>query len=130
MTFQKTKHILNKWLLTVTFVLGIFSFSGYVVNSQPRQQQSIQTEVLFSFAARTGKEVRLFYTRILQPINVVFFSTKDQEENIRLIVHKSIRIKLISLGRKFCSIKSESLFYQAKTIPLSSDEEHSFFMIG
>ena len=48
-TYHKDK--LTKWLLTVTVLFSIITFSGYAGNYQSKQQQATQTELVILFSS-------------------------------------------------------------------------------
>ena len=54
---------LSVWLVRFAFLLSVFSFSGYVGNSDP-QKQSTQTELLLSSPSRTRKPTPSYYDKL------------------------------------------------------------------
>ena len=54
---------LSVWLVRFAFLLSVFSFSGYVGNSDP-QKQTTQTELLLSSPSRTRQSTPSYYDKL------------------------------------------------------------------
>jgi len=127
-TYHKDK--LTKWLLTVTMFFSIFTFSGYAGDSQSRQQQPTQTEIVIS-NHKTWKRTIPFkkaFERI--SCNDFLVSNCKNWTNTLFTYNILTKVKLDSISRQFCSHKPAGHFLQVKTIPQSSDEDIFTTFIG
>jgi hypothetical protein len=128
-TYNKDK--LTKWLLTVTLFFSIFTFSGYAGNSQSRQQQATQTELVISNNHKTCKRTISFKKAFeLVSCNAFFISPYRNWTNTLLTYNLLSKVKFDSISKQFCSHKSADHFLQVKTIPQNSDEDSFATIIG
>ena len=128
-TYQKDK--LKKWLLTVTLLFSIFTFSGYASNQQSREQHTTQTELVISSNHKTCKRTVSYKKAFDLTSSSDFLINPYKSWTNALFTHKIItKVKLDSLSRQFYSHKSAAQFLQVKTIPQSSDEDIFATFIG
>ena len=128
-TYHKDKT--TKWLLTVTLFFSIFTFSGYAGNSQSRQQQATQTELVISNNHKTCKRTISFKKAFeLISCNDFLISPYKNWTNTLFTYNLLTKVKLDSISRQFCSHKSADHFLQAKTVSQSSDEDIFATFIG
>ena len=128
-TYHKDK--LTKWLLTVTLLFSIFTFSGYAGNSQSRQQQTTQTELVISSNHKTCKRTISYKKAIvLIRCNDFLISPYKCWTNTLSTYNILTKVKFDSISRQFCSQKSANSFLPVKTIPQSSDEDFFVTFIG
>jgi len=125
------KDKLTKWLLTITLLFSVFTFSGYASNSQSRQQQATQTELVISNNHKTCKRV-ISYKKYFELIsyNDFLISTYISWANTLFTYNILTKVKLDSISKQFYSYKSTGRFLQVKTIPKSSDEDIFVTFIG
>jgi hypothetical protein len=128
-TYHKDK--LTKWLLTVTLLFSIFTFSGYAGNYQSRQQQATQTELVIPSNHKTCKRT-ISYKKAFELIssNGFLISTYKSWTNTLFTYNILTKIKLDSISRQFCFHKPTDRFLQVKTIPQNSDEDIFITFIG
>ncbi len=128
-TYHKDK--LTKWLLTVTLFFSILTFSGYAGNSQSRQQQATQTELVISNNHKTCKRTISFKKAFeLTSCNDFLINPYKNWTNTLFTYNLLTKVKLDSISRQFCSYKSADHFLQVKTIPQNSDEDIFATFIG
>lgn len=121
-TYHKDK--LTKWLLSVTLFFSIFIFSGYAGNSQSRQQQKTQTEIVISDNLKTCKRtISLKKAFELISYNDLLISPYKNWTNALFAFNIITKVKLDNNSRQFCSQKFAPNFFQVKTNPQSSDED-------
>ena len=128
-TYHKDK--LTKWLLTVTLFFSIFTFSGYVGNSQSRQQQATQTELVISNNHKTCKRT-ISYKKafVLNGFSEPFNCLYKNWTNTLFTYNILIKVNLDTISRQFYSHNPTDRFLQKKTIPQSSDEDIFVTFIG
>jgi hypothetical protein len=124
----KVKSLLAKWLLISTLFVGIFGFSGSAGQSS-FQQQKTQTEFLFSNNVRSGGrfanyKLSAVYSRsALATVGVV-------HRNAILTYGRLLKVRFDLLSRQPVFVSTCCLFRHVKTIPQSSGEDISAFLIG
>jgi len=125
------KDRLTKWLLTVTLLFSIFTFSGYAGNSQSRQQETTQTELVVSNNHKICKQA-ISYKKGLELISFISPLNSSDKNWINSLITYNIltKVKLDNISRQFHSHKSADHFLQVKTIPQSSDEDIFDAFIG
>lgn len=128
-TYQKDK--LKKWLLTVTLLFSIFTFSGYASNHQSREQHTTQTELVISSNHKTCKQTVSYKKAFdLTSSNDFLINPYKSRTNTLFTYNILTKVKFDSLSRQFYSHKSTTPFLQVKTIPQSSDEDIFATFIG
>jgi hypothetical protein len=129
--FPYHKDKLTKWLLTVSLLFSIFTFSGYAGNYQSRQQQATQTELVISINHKTCKRT-ISYKKAFELIssNDFLISPYNSWTNTLFIYNILTKVKLDSISRQFCFRRSADHFLQKKSIPQSSDEDFFVIFIG
>lgn len=128
--FASHKDKLTKWLLTATMVFSIFTFAGYAGNSQLRQQQATQTELVISNNDKTCKRT-ISYKKAFELISFNTLNRSDKNWTSALFTFNILtKVKLDNISGQFYSHKPANHFLQVKTIPQSSDEHIFARFIG
>jgi hypothetical protein len=129
--FTYLKDKLTKWLLTVVLFFSIFTFSGYDGNSQSRQQQATQTELVISNCHKTCNRTISYKKAFgLFSYNNFFISPCKNWTNTLFTYSILTKVKLDSISSQFYSHKPAFHFLQVKTIPQISDEDNFVTFIG
>ncbi len=129
--FTNHKDRLTKWLLTVTLLFNIFTFSAYAGNSQSRQQQTAQTELVISNNHKTCERTISFQKALEFCSFNDFIINPDKNWTNALFAYNHLtKVKLDNNSRQFYSHKHTDNFLQVKTIPQSSDENTFVIFIG
>ncbi len=123
------KHIpvkgkLSKWLLTVTLLASIFTFSGFIGNSPPKQQPYRNTELVFSFSSNAKRTIS--FERVLTKFygNVISDSFSKSVINEVLLLHTRLaKTRFDYLAKQIFTAKLAVRFTHLKTIPHNSDKE-------
>ncbi|MBK6266177.1 hypothetical protein JKA74_14120 [Marivirga sp. S37H4] len=126
-TYRKEQF--SKWLLTVTLLLGIFSFSGYAGNSQVKVQQLHQTEQLFSFQSqRTHKTISFYHScEGNSPVKPLL---SNRYQAILWKHAGESKVNYVNHQQLYRLTKSECSVYFNKTIPASSPEDLFTSLVG
>jgi hypothetical protein len=124
------KDRLTNWLLTVTLLFGIFTFSGYAGNSQSRQFETTQTELVVSNNPKIYKQT-ISFKKGIELINFSPLISSDKNWTNALIAYNLLtKVKQDNLSKQYYSHNPANHFLQVKTIPQSSDEDIFATFIG
>lgn len=124
----KVKSLLAKWLLISTLFVGLFGFSGLAGQSS-FQQQKTQTEFLFSNKLRSGGRVANYKLSVIHPQNALA-PTSVFNRNAILTYGRLLKVRFDHLSRQPVFVSTCCLFRHVKTIPQSSGEDITAFLIG
>ncbi|GAA0886506.1 hypothetical protein GCM10009120_51050 [Sphingobacterium siyangense subsp. cladoniae] len=121
-TYHKVK--LTTWLLTVTLLFSIFTFSGYVGNNKPRHQQAPQTELLISINHKPCRQA-FSYKKVFELIRTNEFSISSYKSwtNTLLTYNILTKVKIDSISKQFRFHMFAECFLSVKTIPQGSEED-------
>ena len=121
-TYYKTK--LFKGVLGITLLLSVFNFWGYVGATAYRQQQTIQTELVYSGNPKTARRVISYKIALPPAIKSIGGETSSQYQVLRLAAFNSlIKTKLAAISKQLYSFNTARRFVPLKTIPQSSYED-------
>jgi len=134
MTFLEKKYrkdILSKWLLRITILLSVFTFTGNSGYSKSLNKSNAQTEIVCTLYSKTTKRTVSFRNKL---------STK-QTENLNFISSNCWTIPLITYDRqtkvrfdniyKLCFLSYRAdLFFIIKAIHQNSDEDNFISIKG
>ncbi|MBC7845439.1 MAG: hypothetical protein H7Y10_02995 [Flavobacterium sp.] len=124
------KDRLTKWLLTVTLLFSVFTFSGYSGNFQSRQLETPQTEIVVSNFPKIYKRA-VSYKKGMELINFSPLNSSDKNWAYALFTYNILtKVSLDTITSEFYSHKPTKLFLQVKTIPQSADEDIFATFIG
>jgi hypothetical protein len=113
-----------KWLLSITLLFSVFSFSGYTGNSPLSHLQSTQTELVISKVQKTGKQTFSFKKAFeLFHGNELALSPNINWSNALFASNLRTQVKLSSASKHFYTHVSGNRFLPEKTIPQSTDED-------
>lgn len=128
-TYHKDK--LTKWLLTVTLLFSIFTFSGYADNYHSRQSQTTQTELVISSNQQSCKRTISYKKAFeLSIINDFLIFSYKSWTNALFTYNILTKVKFDSISKQYCSHRPADRFPQIKAIPKSSDEDILVTFIG
>lgn len=122
----KTK--LNKWLLTATLFLSIFSFSGYVGQTQSRQVTIKQAELFVTVTSKTNKPTISFKKALASFFNLSNSISFDQKNILQF--NGLTKIKFDYLSKQGFIVFCSGRHFQSRIIPQSQDEEYLISHIG
>jgi hypothetical protein len=122
----KTK--LNKWLLTATLFLSVFSFSGYAGHTQTRQVAVKQTELLVAVTSKTNKPT-ISYKKALASFFSLSNSISFDKKSI-LQFNRLTKTKFDYLSKQGFIVFCFGRHFQSKIIPQSLDEDFLISHIG
>jgi hypothetical protein len=125
------KDKLTKWLFTVTLLFSIFTFSGYAGNSQSRQLETNQTELVVSNYSKICKRA-VSYKKGVELSHLISPLSNSDKNWINVLFTYNIlaKVKLDNISRQFYYYVPTNHFLQVKTIPQSSDEDIFATFIG
>jgi hypothetical protein len=125
------KNKLTKWFLTVTLLFSIFTFSGYSGNSQSKQLENIQTEIVVSNNLKTLKKTVSYKKGIELTAFVPLYNNFDKNWANALFTYNILtKVRLNTISSELYSHKPANHFLQVKTIPQNSDEDIFATFIG
>lgn len=128
-TYHKRK--LTKCLLTVALFFSIFSFSGFASNSHSILQQETQTEIVISKILKNSKrEISYIKAIELNSCNDFLLIPSKNWTYTLLAYNIHTKVKFDNISLQFCSYKSSTRFFHAKTIPHGSDEDVFLSLVG
>ena len=133
MTIQTTylKDKLSNWFLIATFLLSVFSFSGYVPNGETKLQQTTQTELVSKYKTKKASRVVSFVKAfaLLQvakpPLRIRGYTT-----SLLLVYNRLSLTRFANISRQSLSIIIDKKSFPNKTIPQSTNELAYSFDIG
>ncbi len=126
-TYPKEKQTI--WLLSVALLLSIFSFSGYLTNSQSLQQAT-QTELVLTSKHKTTKRVVSFYNAFEISKSGTVHVSNSHQANYLLSYNRFIEIRFKNLSKQPRFKNASDHLYLVKTIPQNSNEDHFISFIG
>jgi hypothetical protein len=124
----KVKSLLAKWLLISTLFVGLFAFTAPGGPSS-LQQQKAQIELVFSNRVKSGYRTAYYKLRVVRSQSA-FNRTCIQYSNTISAYGRLSKVKFDQLSQQPVFVSTCCLFRQVKTIPQSSGEDISAFLIG
>jgi hypothetical protein len=119
---MKCKNRISQWMLALTLLLGIFTFSGYIGHSSVSHQPVKTTELVVT----KGKSVKqtVFFCNTLNTISENPFSGWSKKYEVYLLIayRHNIETSLNDLLKQLSGLERTDQFFQNKTIPQYSDE--------
>ncbi len=128
--YPSYKNRLTKWLLTVTLLFSVFTFSGYAGNSQSRQLETTHTELVVSSNPKIYKRAVSYKKGMELILFSPLISSDKNWVNTLLTYNLLTKVKLDTISRQYYSHKPVNHFLQVKTIPQNSDEDIFATFIG
>ena len=137
MAYQKKyrKDKLMQWLLSVTLLLSVFSFSGYSCHATSIRQ-AVQTEWVFFDQLKTDKETGIFKkNNNLNDVLSCFISTNYAlnifaTRNKLSTYNTRVKVTFDTLSNQFRQMKPTLRFHHIKTIPQTSKVVTRLSFIG
>lgn len=124
------KNKLSKWLLTITLLFSVFTFSGYGDTSQFAHQQKTQTALVCSTDDKAGKPALSCKKSVIHTHKSTFlYNCNRNDTRILITSTKLIKVKLDHVSKKYHSIKRADTFLQLKSVPQKSGKD-IFISIG
>lgn len=125
------KKTLLKWLLTVTLLFSVFSFSENANNFQLNNLQNPQIELVLSYNNESNKKT-VSYSKLFNVIVCAKSTTCIFCNWISTILNynQQLKIKFQYLLEQFNSYKSTNHFLNVKIISQNSDEDIFATFVG
>jgi hypothetical protein len=113
---SRTNKIISQWLLTVTLLLSVVSFSGNVCETSIYQREQAYTEVRLLFS---NKKSRFAFKNSLRDSRFKLDNSRDKYKATCQQEERRVGIKLA------CSLKTLELFDSRNYILVSGHEPRS-----
>lgn len=120
----------TKGLLSVAFLLGIFSFSSYVGHTS--SEQAIHPiELVSASKSAIGKRTIAYKKALAQRANhLALHFAKSEEMGLRTAYNQRDKVKFDSYCDQFYITLPIRHFYRAKNIPQNTEAHPSAFPLG
>jgi len=117
-------NMMTKWLLTVTLLISIFSFSGYSDHYPSRLQNTTKTELVTSNHHKLGKRTASI-NKVVENIRFhgPFYRYYNSLEYQLFSYNILTKVKLDNIKKQYYPYKSANLYLHIKKHTPSSDED-------